>query len=236
MDYITREEKLVVSGLDIVVREQDGNAEDILFQAGKDIHKALPQYWASLTVSLGDNEKVRKEHLVKLRSHDLDQIAIAIYRAGSPDDSITLTGACPGCRKPINVTQDMDNLDFMPIPDGKKGPDPIFELVTRRGNEIVWGYITGEEEFAQFSQKGFDASRRVWKAIRSINGKTDISLRDVLALPIACHHDIRQHMQEKRCGYDTRIAFEHTCGYEGVANLLTDPSFLLPGIPSPTGG
>jgi hypothetical protein len=182
---------------------------------------------------LGDKDKIRAEDLLKLKNHDLDQIAIEIFRAGSIDDSLILRGRCPECKKSVNYAKDFDSLDFVPIPDGKTGPDPTWTFVTPRfKNEVVWGYLTGEQEAEQLDIPGFNPGRQVWKAIRSINGKTDFTLKDVLAWPIADHLALREEIQAKRCGYDTRIRLEHSCGNEVVMNLLTDPSFMMPGIPS----
>ena len=230
-EYNTRESKLVVSALDIVVREADAKWRQYLYDNAKRYDEVLPNYWAGLTVSLGANEKVAAKDLLKLRSPDLDQIAIDIFRAGTKDDSLTLTGRCPDCNKRVNYVKDLSTLDFMPIPDGKTGPDPTFEFTTPRWrNDIVWGYLTGEQEFEEKKTPGLRPGKQVWKAIRSVNGNTDVKLRDVLAWPSADHEAILEEMWDKRCGYDTRIRLDH-CGDEVVMNLLTDPSFTLQGIP-----
>lgn len=231
--YVEREFKLLIAGIDCIVREQDGEAEQFLYDNAKQINRALPKYWAKLIVMLGDKEKVRSDDLIKLRTHDLDQIAVEIYRAGSIEDSLILRGRCPECKKPANYAKDLSTLDFLPIPDGKTGPDPTWTFTTPRfKHEIVWGYLTGEQELEQLDTPGFNPSRQVWKAIRSINGKTDFKLKDVLAWPIADHLALREEIQKKRCGYDPRIRLTHSCENEVVMNLLTDPSFMMPGIPS----
>ncbi len=231
-DYVEREFTLQIAGIECVVREQDANWEQYLYDNVKRYDEVLPNYWAGLTVKLGDKDKVKAEHLLKLRGPDLDQIAVEIFRAGTLDDSLILTGKCPECGKRVNYAKDLWTLDFLPIPDGKKGPDPTFEFVTPRlKNEIVWGYLTGEQEFEEKKTPGFRPGKQVWKAIRSINGNTDIKLNDILSWPIADHEATRAEMWKKRCGYDTRIRLEHSCGNEVVMNLLTDPSFMFPGVP-----
>ena len=232
-DYVEREFQLLVSGLDCIVRGQDGNWEQYLFDNTDRINEALPEYWAGLTLMLGDKEKVKTKDLLKLRSPDLNQIAIEIFRAGSLTDSIILRGRCPECKKPANYEKDLFDLDFMPIPDDKTGPDPTFEFVTPQWKtEVVWGYLTGEQELEQRKTKGFNPTRQTWKAIRSINGSTDFTLKEVLAWPIADQEAIRGEIEDKQCGYDPRIWLEHDCGNEVVMNLLTDPSFMMPGIRS----
>ena len=231
-DYVEREFKLLIAGIDCVVIEQNGKWEQYLYDNAKRYDEALPTYWAGLTIRLGDDEKVTPKKLLKLKGHDLDQIAVEIFRAGTIDDSLVLTGRCPDCNKRVNYAKDLWTLDFLPIPDGKTGPDPTFEFTTPRWkNEVVWGYLTGEQEFEEKRQSGFHPGTQTWKAIRSINGKTDFTLQDILAWPGADQEAIREEMWEKRCGYDTRIRLEHSCGNEVVMNLLVDPSFMFPGIP-----
>ncbi|MFA6198738.1 MAG: hypothetical protein WC734_06355 [Patescibacteria group bacterium] len=231
--YIEREFQLIVSGLDCIVRGQDGNWEQYLFDNTERINEALPEYWAGLTLMLGDNEKVKTRDLLELRSPDLNQIAIEIFRAGTLTDSIILRGKCSECKKSVNWAKDLATLDFMPIPDDKTGPDPTFEFTTPQwGTEVVWGYLTGQQELEQRKIPGFNPTRQTWKAIRSVNGRTDFTLKEVLAWPIADQEAIRGEIEDKQCGYDPRIWLEHTCGSEVVINLLGDPSFMMPGIHS----
>ncbi len=229
--YREREFKLLIAGIDVVVRGADGNWEQYLYDNAKRYDEALPKYWAGLTVRLGDDEKVTADKLLKLRGPDLDQIAVEIFRAGKSDDQLLLTSRCPECNKRVNYAKDLSTLDFIPIPDGQTGPDPTFEFVTPElRNEVVWGYLTGEQEFEEKKTPGFRPGKQSWKAIRSVNGDTDVKLKDVLAWPIDDHEAIREEMWSKRCGYDTRIRLEH-CDDEVVINLLTDPSFMFRGIP-----
>lgn len=230
MDYLTKTITLPVSGLEAVIREADGNAERLLFARQQEMHKALPDYWAKLTVRLGTQEKVAASDVLNLLTPDQEFLAIEIYRL-TIGDTLSLTGNCGSCGKSAGYEVDLSKLDRLPLPDGAVGPDPTFEVVLpRTGHRVVFGYLTGKQEQEELEIEGFDPGRMEFKAIRSIDGSTDVKFRLVQAWPLADHKALRAAMRDNRCGYDTRVRFTHSCGKAQVMNILLDPSFLLPGL------
>lgn len=230
MDYLTKAIALPVSGMEAVIREADGNAERLLFARQNEIHKALPDYWAKLTVRLGANEAVSAADVLSLRTPDQEFLAIEIYRL-SMGDTLQLTGNCANCGRPAGYEVDVSKLDIIPLPDGAIAPDPTFEVtLPRSGHRVVFGYLTGKQEQEELEIEGFDPGRMEFKAIRSVDGSSDVKLRDVQKWPLADHRSLREAMRANRCGYDARVRFMHSCGKAQVMNILLDPSFLLPGL------
>jgi hypothetical protein len=235
MELITKPipEPLPISGYSAVVREIDGNAERLLWLKGtEDLGAALPDYWAYLTVKLGEVERPGRNDILALRAPDQEALPIGIYRC-TVGDELVLTTPCARCGESANYTVDLSQLEMAPAQEGVTGPpDPTYEVVLpRTGHRVIWGFLTGHEERELMEVEGFDSTRRVWKSIRSINGKTGVKPAEVNNLPIMDIKTIRADMKARRCGYDPVVKFKHSCGYRMEVNLLMDPSFIAPGVP-----
>jgi hypothetical protein len=229
--FLTKEITLPVSGLQAVVKESDANAEDLLWAKGlENLHKALPDYWAALTLRIGDNERVGREDILSLLLPDQQFVAIEIFRVSTPDDILMLSGSLSGDGA-LSYAVNMGELDVIPLPDGAVGPDPTFIFkLPRTGHVVTYGYLTGRDELAELEIEGFNPTRMVFKAIRAIDGVPEVKLRDVKAWPLADHKALRADMKAKQCGYDTRVRFKDAGGKARVIDLLLDPSFLAPGL------
>jgi len=231
IQYRTRDFILPASQQICEVREADGNAEQILWDNINRIDRALPRYWAGLINHIGDIECPTPKQFQDLVEPDRIAISIEIFRATVPNDVLVLSGECPGCGEPDGYEVDLGALDNLPLPLGAEPPDPTFSItLPRSGQKVLWGYRTGHDEVEELRAKGFDPTRQTWKAIRTIDGSDKFHLRDILAWPIEDHRALRQHIAENMCGYDTRVRFTHDCGRARTVNLLSDPSFLMPGL------
>lgn len=231
MEYFRKTITLPICGQEAVIREADANAEDLLWEHKERLHKAYPQYWAYLTERLGDKTKVTAEDILQLLVPDQQYLALEIWRL-TKGDRLELEGSCPHCGKPANYEVDLTGLDVLPLPEGSVPPDPLFDVVLpRSGHTVTLGYLTGKQELAELEIEGFNPTRMVFGAIRAIDGDSKVKLSDVRAWPLADHAAMRKAIKDNRCGLDTRVRFTHTCGRSVVMDLLTDPSFLLPGLP-----
>ncbi|MGB6068324.1 MAG: hypothetical protein WBG50_26240 [Desulfomonilaceae bacterium] len=239
MDYqhITKTVTLPACGLEAVVREPDGIAEDIIHQGLEKIQEALPKFWAYCTVRIGDKEKVRDKDVLDLFMPDINFLGIEIFRLTTPQDDdmlrdrLLLTGICPHCGKPEKYQVNLGGLDLMPLPDGADPRDPEFDFTLPRSRHLVrFGYLRGRDDLASGDRGGFDLKGIEMAAIRSINGSPKFGRRDINQWPYADHRALRDEMEAKQCGYDTRVRFVHECGKSVVSNLLTDPSFVLLGL------
>ena len=229
MEYRTKEFTLPVSGALCIVREADANAEYLL-TGDKRVAEAFPDYWAYLTRQIGDIHRPTTSQFLDLLEPDRISIAIEIFRV-TMGDELKLSGECAGCGEPVNYVVDLGELDFIPLPEGVSGPDPTFEIeLPRSRHRVIWGFRTGHQEIEELRMKGFNPSRSVFRAIRSIDGNMDFKLHDVMAWPLMDHRALRNDIASKMVGYDTRVRFTHGCGRGQVVNILSDPSFLMPGL------
>jgi len=231
MEYLTNTITLPASGFTAIIREANAFSEQLLFEATGDTLSALFDFWVSLIVELNGKSPVDKDDFLKLAEPDRVAIGLTIYKLISADGSLTLTTRCEYCGDPANFKIKIDELDYVPLPEGAVQPDPTFSIVLpRQGFKVVFGYRNGFDELEEMNTKGFNPTRTTWKAIRSIDGDIDIKLSRLMEWPLADHIALRKAITEAHCGYDTRVRFAHKCGKSMVVNLIADPSFLTPGL------
>lgn len=216
--------------LPIVLKETNAFGELNIYSEFASPVEALVEYWMSAIVSIGDNKSPTKDDFYKLTEPDRIFVGIENFKL-SVSDELTLTGPCAGCGEPANFKIDLKKLDLLPIPDGATPPDPTFTLtLPRTKHVVVVGYRTGYQELEEMKVKDFNPSRTTWRAIRSVDGDPKVKLSQIMEWPLADHIELRKFILEKQCGYDTRVKFIHSCGRRLTMNLITDPSFLTPGL------
>lgn len=229
MEKLTRVITLPVSQYQATIREGDGYAEKMLFAQEDKLHLAYPDFWAMLTLEL-NGKKPDRDDILRLVLPDQRTLAIDIFKL-SYGNMLKLTAKCGKCGKPANYDVDLNKLPFKSLPEGLAPPDPVRKLKLPRDKRIVTlGYITGAQEIEEADSEDFDPNRNDFKWIRHIEGKDKVSYEDVVALPLMDHKAIREVIAEMACGYDTMVNFKHSCGRINTQNVLTDPSFLMPGF------
>ncbi|MEW6352379.1 MAG: hypothetical protein AB1646_25280 [Thermodesulfobacteriota bacterium] len=227
--YLTKTVTLPVSGLEAEIREGDGYAERILYGNNKPMREVLPEFWAHLTARLGETQPVSRDDILGLTIPDQHVLAIEIYRLNY-GDTLELAGTCDRCGEPAGYEVDLGKLPLMPLPADAVPPDPTFEVVLpRTGRRVKFGYVTGKDELENSSSGEFDTVRLNHRAIRTIDGAT-VSYEEVRRLPLADQKALRKGISSKVCGYDTTVRFVHQCGRRLVVDILTDPSFFMPGL------
>jgi hypothetical protein len=220
---------LPVSGMETVIRESDENAERILFKHKHKMYRAVPAYLAYCTVRLRDIEKPKPEDIRKLLMPDQVALAIEVYKL-SFGDKVILTAKDPDTNRPAGYEVDLTELDFMPIPDGKTGPDPVFTFIMpRSGHVIEYGYPTYKQALDELELDDIDVGRTDFARIRMIDGGPKGKRGDVWWGGLDSQA-LRDDFHRTRCGYDTRIRFKNENGVEVVMDLLSDPSFLHPAV------
>ena len=226
VEYLRKTVMLPVCGLEAEVREGDGNAEAILRAGGwGSLAKNLPSYWAHLTVRIGENTQVTAKDILDLALPDQHVLGVEIWRCNY-GDLLELSGACPGCGDPMGFGVPLDQLELRPMPAG----GPIFEkILPRSGKKVLYGYITGHQEMLQAEVGDGDLVRLDYAAIKSVDGQ-QVSYEEVRAWKLRDSEAFRKARAKTFCGYDTTVKFTHSCGRGLVVDLLTDPSFLVPGL------
>jgi hypothetical protein len=228
--FLTRTITLPISGKEAVIREGDGYAERILYADNAKFHKKLPKYWAHLTLSLGGKAHPTDKDILDLLVPDQQVLAIEIHKFNY-GSMLQLRGKCGSCGKPSNYEVDLDKLPLIPLPDGASGPDPTFEVrLPRSGKRVRFGYSNGHAEMEEADAVGFDPNRVDLSRIKEIDGVDHVSYEMVISLPLIDHRALREAIASKKCGYDMDVNFVHSCGASVSQNLITDPSFLMPGL------
>jgi len=223
--YLTKTVTLPVSGLEAVIREADSFAEELITESNKGLAAALPDYWAYCTAKLGDKAPVTRDDVLALRTPDYKCLGIEIYRVTYGDTLILVNDDDP---QESGYAVDLKELDFLAM---TAGPDPTFKFtLPRTGHQIVYGYKTAAQDLEELELPGFQPTRMSFRAIRSVNGSTDIKLEAVKQWPGFDHKALRADMRKNQCGYDTRVRFRNKQGKAQVVDLFADPSFLLPGL------
>jgi hypothetical protein len=215
---------------EVVIRETNAYNEQLIFDDKSEQLDALVSYWASVVQSIGEIKKPVKKNFYDLTEPDRIFLGIEIFKL-SISETLSLSGPCAACGDPANFVVDLNTLDLIPLPEGATPGDPTFSVtLPRTKNVVVFGYRTGHQEMAELKNEEFNPSRTAWKAIRSVNGDTDIKLSDIMRWPLADHVVLRKAIVDRQCGYDTRVRFRHKCGKSTVMNIISDPSFLAPGL------
>ena len=230
MEKLTRVITLPVSQYQATIKEGDGYAEKLLFENQDKIHLAFPGFWSHLTEKLGEKTKPSAEDILNLTLPDQHVLAIEIFKL-SYGNILKLTNKCGKCGKPADYDVDLNKLEMLPVPDGSIPPDPVSKLKLPRSKlNITIGYIRGFQELEEQSADSFDPNRFDMKNVRSIEGKDKVSYEEIIALPLLDHKVIRETVKARECGYVTEVTFKHGCGNQITQNILTDPSFLMPGF------
>lgn len=229
-EYRTIDVVLPVRGETVKIQETNAFSEQGMFKEGLTGIEGIVDYWVSSIKAIGENNSPTRKDFYDLTEPDRVFISIENFKV-SISDTILLTGPCAGCGEPANFEVPLNSLDLIPIPDGATPPDPLFTVTLPRTKHVViFGYRTGHQELEEMSNSEFNPSKTVWRAIRSVDGKTNVKLQEIMAWPMADHIALRREVLSKQCGYDTRVKFVHSCGRRLTMNLISDPSFLTPGL------
>lgn len=236
MQRETREIELFVSKKRAVIRETDGDTDDILVQPGKRMHEMIPEYLAAVTVSIGDKTPVTPDDILDLLVPDQEFLAIEIAKLTNDDEPIIVRDECDDCPDdPVGIGVDLAELHLRQLPEGAEGPDPVFEIFLPRSNQLAaYGYLTGRQEMAllrNLVNGQIDASRSMYDRLRSLGGvaKPELKLRHVRELRGRDRSVLREAMDNYPCGYDGRVSWRCArCGKIKVINLLSHMGFFFP--------
>lgn len=236
MSIIHRRKVLPVSGLELATKKPDGEAEQLLSTNLNRMQEVLPDYWIRCVVSLGDYGKPNRKQLLDLTVQDQKVTAVEISRCAYPKGIMKLGGLCPHCGRPLRMDAKLDDMDddFRGLPDDLDQTNPEWHVEVEEINAIVTlGYITGHDELALRKKKGLLPT--LHRHIKAVDGNADVPFSTVAAWDSDVHRQLRESIQEHDCGYNTMIYFIHdACDKAVNYDLLTDPSFLMPGLSGPT--
>lgn len=238
MSITTRHKRLPVSGMELTTRKPDGNAEQLLATNLHRIQEVLPDYWIHCIVSLGDGGKPDRKQILDLTVQDQRVIAVEIGRCAYPKGEMKLGGSCPHCGRPLRLTARLDDLDddYRDMPDDLRDGQTEWDVeIPEIDSTVTLGYITGHDELWLRKKKGLLYT--LHRHIKAVNGATSVPFSTVLGWDSAVHRTLRESVQEHDCGYNTMMYFIHeesNCNKAINYDLLTDPSFLMPGLPGPT--
>ena len=194
----TKEIVTPVAKIPATIRETDAYAEELLIKDLSQFAKRLPEYWARLTVQLGDKKWPNRDDVLALRIPDLNSLIIEIYKL-SFGDVLVITD--PGEEGGYKV--DLNELDFIVPPEGS-GTDPTFSVtLPRTGHVVEYGFLTGDSEWGAGSSKSL--AQRTFEAIRSVDGSQEIKLAEYMAWPGLDHRTLRAAMKRSIYGYDPRV-------------------------------
>lgn len=236
MAIATRTKILPVSGLELTTKKPDGVAEDLLATNLNRMQEVLPDYWMRCIVSLGEYGKPNRKQLLDLTVQDQRVTAVEIGRCAYPKGKMKLGGLCPNCGYPLSVDANLDDMDedYRDFPEDIERDNPEWLVeVEEIGSVVTLGYITGHDELLLRKKKGF--MHTLHRHIKAIDGDTNVRYSTVVAWESDVHRLLRESIQDHDCGYNTMTHFVHDeCGKAVNYDLLTDPSFLMPGLPGRT--
>jgi hypothetical protein len=234
MKFAEKTVTLPVSGKTALIREGDGYAEELLFRHEEKLHQALPDYWAYLTLKLGDKEKPDRDDILDLFVPDQRLLAIEIHRL-SYGDELELESPCPFCGRAAALSVPLDKLEFTPLPEGLEPGDPTWSVkLPRSGKTVTLGFIRGREDLED-AETGFNPNRFDFKAVRAIAGEERVRYEAIRSLPLMDKKVLRREIAKMRVGYDTTVNVTcpaQGCGKRYTVNVLTDPGFLFAGFPA----
>lgn len=235
MSIATRRKTLPISGLELTTRKPDGVAEELLATNLNRMQEVLPDYWIRCIVSLGNGKPDRKQ-LLDLTVQDQRVMAVEIGRCAYPKGILQLGGMCPHCGRPLRIDANLDDMDddYREAPDDLDTENPVWDIEIPEINSVVTlGYITGHDELWLRKKKGL--LHTLHRHIKAIDGDTNVPFKTVASWESDVHRALRQSIQEHDCGYNTMMYFVHdVCSKAVNYDLLTDPSFLMPGLPGPS--
>ena len=236
MGIATRTKILPVSGLELTTKKPDGEAEELLSTNLNRMQEVLPDYWIHSITSLGESGKPNRKQILDLTVQDQRVMAIEIGRCAYPKGKMKLGGLCPNCALPLRLDANLDEMDedYRDLPEDLDRDNPEWQIeVEEIGAIVTLGYITGHDELALRKRKGL--LHTLHRHIKAIDGDTNVRFSTVVKWDSDVHRAIREAVQEHDCGYNTMMNFIHDeCGKAVNYDLLTDPSFLMPGLPGRT--
>lgn len=227
MQKAQRTIKLPISGQEAIIQEGDGYADRVLLKKKKRIFEVIPEYLASMCISIG-GQKATREKVLDLPTPDQEFLAVEIYRLNY-GDVFEFSFTCPQCNASQEGEVDLDSLEFTPPPD----PPIVNGKLPRTGLEFSVGMLTGHKEL-QLLQKavesGPDLNQADFLALLSLDGSVDFSYEDVIKLPLADHRAIRKARKKLICGYDTLLNVEcEKCEEITSINMLLHSDFFFAG-------
>lgn len=227
MELVQKTIVLPVCQREAEIREGDGYSDRALLKKKKRIYQVIPDYLASMTVSIGGENATRKE-ILDLATPDQEFLAIEIYKLNY-GDIFDFSFACPFCGHSTDGEADLDALEFIPAPD----PPEVSGTLPRSGKQYAVGLLNGHKEqllFAQISEGVPDLNQSDFQSLVSLDGSQNFGYEDVVRLPLADHKAIRKARKKLICGYDTTLNIEcEKCGETSSVNILMHSDFLLPG-------
>jgi len=227
MEKIERTITLPVCGLEAVIREGDGYSDRALLKKKKRLYEVVPDYLASMTVSIG-GEKASRASILDLVAPDQEFLAIEIYKLNY-GEVFEFRFTCPFCSHEQDGEADLDSLEFTPPPD----PPTVSGVLPRSQQEFTVGMLTGKKEqllFKRAIEAGPDVNQADYLSLVSLDGSKDFSYEDVVSLPLADHKAIRKARKNLICGYDTVLNIEcEKCDETSAINMLMHSDFFLAG-------
>lgn len=218
---------LPVTGQEAVIQEGDGYSDRVLLKKKKRVFEVVPEYLASMTVSIG-GEKGTSEKILDLPTPDQEFLAIEIFKLNY-GNVFEFSFSCPNCDASQEGAVDLSKLEFMPPPE----PPVVQGKLPRTGLEYSVGMLTGKQEallFKRAMEAGPDLNQADFLSLLSLNGSVDFSYEDVIKLPLADHRAIRKARKKLICGYDTQISVEcEKCEETTTVNMLLHPDFFFAG-------
>ena len=236
MAIVTRTKILPVSGLELTTRKPDGQAEELLSTNLNRMQEVLPDYWIHCIISLGQGGKPNRLQILDLTVQDQRVMAVEIGRCAYPKGVMKLGGMCPHCGRPLRMDAQLDDMDedYRELPDDLDPENLEWQVEVEEINAVITlGYITGHDELALRKKKGLLHS--LHRHIKVVNGDANVRFSTVVSWDSDVHRILRESVQHHDCGYNTMTYLIHDeCGKAIAYDMLTDPSFLMPGLPGPT--
>lgn len=234
-DNERRELILPVSQMPAVIRETDGYVDKTAFR--KRFTEARYDYLASITDSIGNDERIGTAKILALLVPDQEYIAIEQYKLNY-GDIFRFTFYCPVCGHGDSQRQavDLSKLELRPItPESTGSPDPTLRVLLPRSDQYAEvGMLTGEKELTILKAResaGFpDMNLSDHACLRTLNGSTDFTYEDIIHMKGRDKLAIREAREKLIAGYDTMILVTcPDCGFKMRMNMLEHQHFFLPG-------
>lgn len=233
----TRQFVLPVCKWEAVVREGDGNAEDVFDRQGSDWIDHVPEWAAYHVVSMGPKEKINTNDILDLQVQDQECLFLNIRKCLT-GDLISLRVACEHCREQTGIQLNIDDIKFSGLPPDAEGEKPTFKIMLpRSGWECEFGYINGHQEVAAVEKikRGItDSINLLFESIIQLGPYrqgVDLKFRHLKELLTMDRAVLRGAFDSKFCEYDTR--YKWTCKYcrkPNVTNILSQKGFFVPTV------
>lgn len=230
MELLKRSVVAPLSGSQVVLKEGDGYCDRMLSKNANKLSHAIPDYLASLVVSIDNDNEITRDKILKLLIPDYEYLLIEAYLLNY-GENLDFRRVCRYCGAFNEHSVPINNFPLIEPPAGHTGgKDPVYTIMLPRTNKKAsLGFMTVKSELIIADQGDTpDPNLIDFHSLRSIEGVEELSYEAVVGLPLADHKAIRKQKSKMICGYDPIVTVKcPECDSVDAVNILGLRDFLF---------